>query len=167
MRLLISDANILIDLDDGGILELSFQLPLTLQVPDVLLDEELGDMSERLRSLGLTTAELRPEGVSRASELNALYPRTSRMDCMALALAEQQACPLLTGDAALRAAAEHEQVEVRGTIWIVELLIEHGLMTIAATREAYARMRELGSRLPWSLINSRLNALEHGETLDE
>jgi hypothetical protein len=36
MQLLISDANILIDLEEGGLLEVFFRLPYQFSVPDIL-----------------------------------------------------------------------------------------------------------------------------------
>lgn len=43
MQLLISDANILIDLEEGEILDIFFQLPYQFSVPDILFFEELED----------------------------------------------------------------------------------------------------------------------------
>ena len=41
MQLLISDANILIDMDDSGLLSSLFKLPYEFVTPDVLFEEEL------------------------------------------------------------------------------------------------------------------------------
>ena len=41
MRLLIIDANILIDLEEGQLLEQFFQLPYNFRVPDILFSDEL------------------------------------------------------------------------------------------------------------------------------
>lgn len=43
MQLLISDANILIDLEEGELLNELFQLPYQFKVPDILFFEELED----------------------------------------------------------------------------------------------------------------------------
>ncbi|MFT5708399.1 MAG: hypothetical protein ACI9ES_002701, partial [Oceanospirillaceae bacterium] len=40
-QLLISDANILIDMEEGGLLEVMFQLPYDFATPDILFFEEL------------------------------------------------------------------------------------------------------------------------------
>ena len=53
MQLLISDANILIDMEEGGLLDLMFLLPYQFKVPDVVLDEELEEMAGRLRALSI------------------------------------------------------------------------------------------------------------------
>jgi len=51
--LLISDANILIDMADGGLLQAMFRLEETFAVPDVLFEEELEgkDAERRLKAL--------------------------------------------------------------------------------------------------------------------
>ena len=41
MRLVVSDANILIDMEEGGLIEAMFKLPETFAVPNVLFMEEL------------------------------------------------------------------------------------------------------------------------------
>ena len=87
------------------------------------------------------------------------YAGPSRNDCFALALAKQEACPLLTGDLALRKAAEKEAVIVMGTIWVVEQMVHHGVINKAEASAAYDRMQAAGSRLPWKVARSQLQAL--------
>ena len=41
MKVLISDANVLIDMEVGGLIELMFKLPFEFQTPDILFEEEL------------------------------------------------------------------------------------------------------------------------------
>jgi hypothetical protein len=41
MRLLISDANILIDMEAGALMETLFQLPMQFGIPDLLYYEEI------------------------------------------------------------------------------------------------------------------------------
>lgn len=80
--------------------------------------------------MGLALRELAGETMSYAMELIPRYTGASRNDCFALALAAQEGCTLLTGDKALRNAAESEQVMVRGTLWLVELMVRQELIGI-------------------------------------
>jgi len=59
----------------------------------------------------------------------------------AFALAEVEECPLLTGDAALRQAAETEQVEVKGTVWLISEMVREQRITIPVARAALQKMR--------------------------
>lgn len=61
MRLLISDANILIDVEVAGLTEVLFGLDHTFAVPDILYAEELAARHGRLIALGLEVMEPVPE----------------------------------------------------------------------------------------------------------
>ena len=78
---------------------------------------------------------------------------------MALALAKQEKCPLLTGDRDLKKAAELEGVFVSGTLWLVEQLIIHGLITVGVAKQSYEQMKVNGRRLPWFLVEQHLESL--------
>ena len=79
MQLLISDANILIDLEEGQLIDLMFQLPYQFTIPDILFAEELEDEHNHLLEIGLTLSELTGETMTYAMELIPRYNRASRM----------------------------------------------------------------------------------------
>lgn len=116
MLLLISDANILMDIEIGDLIAPMFSLGYQFAVPDVLYYEELEEQHAHLLKMGLEVRTVSAEGVARVVLLSQNHTRPGRNDLFALALAESEKCPLLTGDAALRAAAESEKLEVKGTI---------------------------------------------------
>ena len=156
MLAFISDANILIDVEVGGLMAPMFSLGYQFAVPDVLYFEELAEHHAHWRDMGLIVQSLPSEGVARVQALSQKYKRPSRNDLFALALAEQAQCPLLTGDAALRSAAETEWVEVKGTIWLVTEMVRKQCITATVARVAYKAMQEQGRRLPWALAHSML-----------
>jgi predicted nucleic acid-binding protein len=150
MRLLISDTNVLIDIEDGNLTPLIFRLPYEITVLDVLFESELSERHGHLLQAGLKVKSLTPEFVEKMEILNVKYPRPSIMDRLALALALQEQCPLLTGDRDLRAAAKGEGVEVHGTLWIVEQLLQTKLIEQRQARNSFDSMKAKGSRLPWN-----------------
>ena len=79
-----------------------------------------------------------------------------------MAAAEQEACPLLTGDRNLRVAAEGEGIEVHGTLWVAERLVVAGVVSVDELRDAYAKMRASERRLPWAEVDRQLKRLETG-----
>lgn len=160
MQLLISDANILIDLEEGQLIALMFQLPYQFTIPDILFIEELEDEHNHLIELGLTISELTAKTMTYAIDLIPRYNKASRNDCFALALAVQEKCPLLTGDKALKKAAEAEAVMVKGTLWLVDLMVRQNLIDTAQAREAYLRMKDAGRRLPWHVAEAMLVEIE-------
>lgn len=78
---------------------------------------------------------------------------------MALALAKQEACTLLTGDTNLRIVANTEQVNIMGTIGLLCAMIENQLLTVDGTFKALDRMKSGKRRLPWADVEKTLNAL--------
>ena len=160
MLAFISDPNILIDVEVGGLLAPMFTLGYQFAVPDVLYFEELAEQHAHWRDMGLIVKSLPSEGVARVQALSQKYKRPSRNDLFALALAEHEQCPLLTGDAALRSAAEAERVEVKGTVWLVTEMVRKQCITATVARVAYKTMQEQGRRLPWELAHSMLKTME-------
>ena len=79
---------------------------------------------------------------------------------MALRWAQQEQCPLLTGDKDLRQAAEAEKVKVKGTLWLVEALVLQHIINIQTAKHSYEQMEANGRRLPWKQAHQRLNELE-------
>lgn len=158
--LLVSDANILIDIEVGGLLAPMFSLDYRFAVPDVLFFEELERQHRTLPDMGLQVQELDASMIERVVELAKSYPRTSRNDLFALALAAKMESPLLTGDKDLKAAAESEHVTVRGTLWLVSERMRAGKVSVLVARGAYDRMRVNGRRTPWDWVEKMLAAPE-------
>ena len=162
MRLLTCDTNILIDLEEGRLLEQFFQLPYEFRVPDILFSEELEAQHSHLSTLGLQLGELTSQSMLDAAALIRRYGGLSRNDCFTLALARQERCSLLTGDKDLREAAEREAVIAKGTVWLVEQMVTHQIIDKLQAKAAYDRMKANGRRLPWTLALKQLDELQLG-----
>lgn len=160
MQLLISDANIIIDMVEGGLVTVFFNLPYEFCVPDVLYYEELEEQHSHLCELGLGLRELSSASLSKVTTIKARYVGPSTNDVFALLLAQQEGCPLLSGDKDLRDAATAERIEVRGTIWLVEELVHHGIIDNDKALEAYDKMKAAGRRLPWVEAAKRMGQLQ-------
>ena len=167
MLLFISDANVLIDIEIGALVAPMFSLEYLFAVPDVLFYEELEKQHAYLLDMGLEPRELDEVMVSSVVRMAAQYPRPGRNDLFALVLAAHEQCPLLTGDKDLKAAAENENVEVRGTLWLVSEMVRTGKITVSVARGAFQLMRTHGRRLPWDLAEQVLIALEPAQPPDE
>ncbi len=110
--LLISDANILIDMEAGRLLEKLFELPMQIAVADILYWEEIEPGSPGLDSYGLHILEVTGEYIEYAVTLAARYGSApSYNDYLSLALARKKGCPLLTGDQALKSVAHAEGIK--------------------------------------------------------
>ncbi|TQE97794.1 MAG: DUF3368 domain-containing protein [Spiribacter salinus] len=160
MALIISDANILIDFECAALTPRLFQLDLDLAVPDLLYHDELSTHHGDLPALGLQLLELPPELISQAYEYRSRYSKPSIYDLFALVLSLDRQCPLLTGDKALRELARSKDVEVFGTIWLMEQLFDARLVTIDEMESAYGIMLDNQSRLPEREIGRQLRRLK-------
>lgn len=165
MPLLISDANIVIDIVDGGLLEQMFQLEHTYAIPDVLYEEELAPYQRDLERLGIRILGLTPQAIERSLALYAENKRQgiSSNDCMALTLAEQEECPLLTGDGKLRTLCQANNVVCKGTLWLVEEMFNAEIITCDQAEDAYSLMQKKGSRLPWDKIERQIKEFRQTE----
>ena len=161
-RLLISDANIIIDMNTGGLLRLMFRLDATFAVPDTLFEEELRAHHPELPRLGLRLLELREETVVYAERLVEKYRGlgASINDLLALALAWQEKCPLLTGDSRLRTAGQTEGVDLHGSVWLIDQRLQAGTITVRQAAAGYEKMRNAGRRLPWDEIEKQLRTFK-------
>lgn len=160
MIVLISDANIIIDMQEGGLIGLLFSLPHCFKIPDILYYDELDEQHSSLVDDGLVLSELTSPSMNYALHLSEVANGPSRNDCFALALAKQEQCPLLTGDRALRELAAQENVEVKGSIWVVEEMIHNNILTVEQARQSYQTMESAGRRLPWQTAYRRLDELD-------
>ena len=125
MKYISSDTNIWIDFNSIDRTNLPFLIPCTYIMYREALDKEVVSPPELVKSLtdlGLKTVELTTEEFFYADECMDRYSKISRFDSTALAIAKKRNIPLLTGDNALRKAAEAEGVEVLGTIGILDKL---------------------------------------------
>jgi hypothetical protein len=168
MQLLISDANILIDMEAGELMETLFRLPMQFGIPDLLYYEEIEEGSPGLEQLGLQIMEVSGDFVKYAAALprqyNPMLPakhgaKPSHNDYLALALAKQESCTLLTGDANLRIVASKESVTVMGTIGLLCAMVENQLLTVDDALKALHKMKEGKRRLPWPDAEKMLDAL--------
>jgi len=140
-----------------------FALEYEFAVPDLLYAEELEQQHSDIVDKGLLVIGLTSESILAANNLfeqnNQL--KVSVNDCIALSLAQQESCSLLTGDARLKQLAIIEGVPVRGTLWLVEKMIMANGVTIEQAEVAYAKMRNDGSRLPEANIKKQIEKFKN------
>lgn len=158
MAVLVSDTSVIIDLERGEILEAVFALEVEFAVPDLLFERELaGPLGERLVGLGLRVEELDPTELEGATLLSRVDRRLSLPDTFAFSLAESRRWTLLTGDAALRSAAEAHQVDVHGSLWVYDQLEAEQVCGPETLHEALGKTSSHPRcRLPRSEVSRRL-----------
>jgi len=166
MEYISSDTNVWIDFSVIGRIRLPFYLPYTYIMSTDAIDDELlspTGLRDELMRCGLVGVEITIEEFNLAEEFGLSYPRLSTYDRIALAIAKERKIVLLTGDIALRKAAKSENVNMLGTIGILDQLLDGNYI---AEQEYEFCLLELQKhngqviRLPKSEINSRLLRLK-------
>jgi predicted nucleic acid-binding protein len=140
----------------GGLIEAMFRLPFEYATPALLFEQELRSYHHDLPARGLRLLDIEPAGIQRMVNLGRLYAGVSSSDLASLVLAEQLQVPLLTGDRKLRQVCLAEDLEVRGTVWLVGETIARDIVPVDVAEAAYQRMENDGSRLPWDEVERQL-----------
>ncbi len=132
MAFISSDTNVWIDFSIIDRIALPFCLPNTYIMHFDAIDNEILSpvgLRDKLLQCGLIGVELSIEEFQLAEEYGSRYPRLSTFDRIALAIAKERSIVLLTGDAALRKAANDEGVNILGTIGILDQLLDGSFIT--------------------------------------
>ena len=125
MEYISSDTNVWIDFATIGKTEMPFRLPYTYIMSEYVIDDELlspEGFREELLSYGLLPVEITDEEFFLAERYGSNYRKLSVHDRIALAIAKSRHIILLTGDGALRKAANNENISVIGTLGILDQL---------------------------------------------
>ena len=97
---LVTDTNIWIDLDNGGILEDVFRLPYDFLIPDIATRELIRPPWKILQAFGLVLQELAADQVIELAQLRLSHRYLSVIDLASFLLAKSLDAILLTGDSA-------------------------------------------------------------------
>ena len=154
MKVAVQDANILIDLVEGGLLDAWFLLRIETLTTDLVM-HEIGDPAQRamldayVRSGSLQIIELDPAQLASAAVLLASGPRgLTIQDCSVVTLAREREAVLITGDALLRRHAESIGVTVHRTLWILDRLVADGALGARVASEKLRLLMGKDRRLP-------------------
>ena len=125
MEYISSDTNVWVDFMTIGRTELPFRLPYKYIMWEETITEEFLTpewFRETMLACGLNPVEITIEEFMLAEEYGSKYIKLSVHDRIALAIAKERNITLLTGDGALRKAANKERVKVMGTLAIMDKL---------------------------------------------
>jgi hypothetical protein len=154
---LVSDTNIWIDLHHGGLLRQIFDLPCAFATTDFAFEELREPAGADLCRWGLSVVGFPGEETPDIYRLRETLCNPSLADVSCFYLASQRGWTLLTGDKAVRRACQQQGVEVHGTLWLLDALYDHQLVTGAQLCRALNDMLTQGGRLPQKACSERLS----------
>ena len=145
-ELVVVDSSVLVELSKRELLAAMFRLPLTFAVPDLLILQELTDLSgcdrNELPGMGLRVEALDPAGVAMAQSIQAGNRPLSLADCFALTLASINQSLLLTEDKRMRRFARSQHMAVRDVLWVFDRVCVDQIVTQEEALIALLSMRD-------------------------
>lgn len=163
MKIVINDANILIDLAKLELIQvfakISFDLHTTDFVIEELNDEQQKPVSKLIKSGKLKIIETEDakdfQGITNILENSS---GLSFEDCSIWYYSKKLSGALLTGDGRLRKQATKEGIEVRGIIFIFDELLKQELISFTIAIDKIEKLSLLNNRLPKKEIEKRIES---------
>lgn len=167
MRILINDANILIDLVELGLLKEFSQLSFELYTTDFILAEI--DEIQRAQFDAIIEAGNLNVVVTEADEdfggiTSLLFSGggLSFEDCSTWYYSRKMGGILVTGDGNLRRIAIADGIEVRGIIFLFDELLAQKIITCERAVEKIEQLLTINNRLPKDAIRIRIRLWKRG-----
>ena len=152
MKVVVEDANVLLDLVYGGVFALWLGMDYE-HVTTHLVWQEIKTPDQRAKiqpliEVGrLKLLDFSAPMWAEVAEFSARY-QVSIADASVWVVARAEGAILLTGDSKLRTSAKSTGVEVRGVLWVLDELIDAGRISAKEALEAMERMVDRGAFLP-------------------
>jgi len=163
MKILINDANILIDLVKVDLFIQFADLPYDLYTTDFILSEvdqkeELNELIEGGKLSIIVTVEVEDfRGIYSLLEGSS---GLSFEDCSAWYYSKKMNGTLVTGDGKLRKIVQRNMIEVRGIIFILDEILNNGLINFQTAIEKIELLYKLNNRLPRKELKKRIDLWE-------
>mgnify|MGYP001149367987 CR=1 FL=1 len=155
--LLITDTNIWIDLKNGHLLEDVIRLPYQLMIPDLARSELSRGVSwQELIQRGVSEVELTGSQLTELVEIRSRWKGLSITDVAAFILARDYQAILLTGDERLRKMAVSQQIPVHGLLWLLDEMVQSGVLAKKQAAHALGLITSKNPRLPQDECQKRL-----------
>lgn len=163
MIIVVSDACLIFDIIDINLFDEFFKLNFQAHITSSVLaefegEEYLNPVMEKIKNGSLKLHHLSPSDQIHLKKLMKKHSsRLSEPDCSCLYIAPILSATILTCEKRLTATAKNLDIEVHGSLWVFDLLIESSIIT---RKIAYKKLKQL------MLINPRMPKKECEERLE-
>jgi rRNA-processing protein FCF1 len=171
MKVVINDANILIDLVELDLLETFSQLDFELYITDFVVNEINNYQKKAIQKLNTNQqlAILETTEVSDYQAIQQLLDTNNGLsfeDCSVWHYSQKLKGILLTGDGKLRKQALKSGLEVRGIIYIFDELVKAQLLSYLDAANKMESLVQLNNRLPKKEIEKRIKAWRNNKPIE-
>lgn len=160
-KLIVSDTNIFLDLLDTELLKEFFNLPYEIKtsmlvIGEIKKDEQLQAIKPFIDSNKLKIGDISDEEFNSCYVLKLITPGDlSIADCSVWRMAKTDNAKLLTSDAKLRKAAEKDNVEVHGILFVFDEMISNNILSITKAIGKVDLLKEKNKRFPKKLAETK------------
>lgn len=158
MRVVVTDVSVFFDLFEIQVLPEFFALDWEILTTDFVFNEilranqmevfDVYEKSERLKKLSFTSEEeMQVRNFKTKLSIHSIADKTILWKAL------QLEATLLTCDKKLREEAEGHAIEVRGSIWVIEQLVENGIINSTRGISLLEKLKMTNNRLPLDLID--------------
>lgn len=151
-RIYIHDACVLLDLIEGDILDFWFQLGFETRTTHLVYQEILEEEQSSLLQTYVDADKLILESIDEADipDLNVQAKKwnVSLQDISVAHLAKKHGGILLSGDRRLRIRSVEAGIEVKGILWVLDMIVERELLIPQRALKALDAILEAGGRMP-------------------
>jgi len=165
MKLIITDANIFFDIICIGALPEFFALDYEISttnfvVKEILESNQKEQIESFIRAKKLHVFKLTIDEIEAIMTFPTKRTFKGITDKTVLWKSHQLKCPLLTGDKKLKNEAEDLQIEVHGSIWVINELIEQKIITNTKGVELLEALKFINASLPHNEIDKIIKRLK-------
>ena len=165
MKVVITDVSVFFDLYSLQVLSEFFNLDWEIHTTDFVYNEivhveQIDEFAVFAETQKLKIIKISAEEEVQIKDMILLRPNKSFPDKTVLWKAKQHNCTLLTCDGVLRKEAIHQNIEVHGSIWVVNQLVEYNKITIQKGIKLFEKLKRVNTRLPYNEIDKIINTLK-------
>lgn len=162
MEIVVTDANIFLDLWNTGLMDGFCPMGWRIHTTDFVLAELYAPDEMREKMAGLIAGKkiiVAPFSPTKyAGMLRLMRKGLSEADCSVLYYAKSGGYAVLTGDKALRKAAESMGIDVRGIFHVFDAMKDNDLLTEEEYRAGLIKLMSTNKRLPLQEFVKRLDS---------
>lgn len=159
--LLISDANIFIDLDKTDLLRYFDRLGFAIATSDFVYNELNTEQKSILDELDIEIYKMDGDELlsfyTEFSDLN--LKKLSSQDYSIFYYAKKCAGEVLSNDLRLRKFAQRKSIPIKGLFYILDEMVSQNCVTASVMVEKLIMLKEINKRLPIDEVDKRIEAL--------
>ena len=164
MKLIITDTNVFFDIITIDALPEFFALDFEIcttdfVVSEILLSHQREQVESFIRAKKLIVFELSIDEIDSIRNFKTTRFFKGITDKTVLWKSHQLKCPLLTGDKKIRNEAEDLNIEVHGSIWVIQKLITDEVVSKQAGTVLLEKLKASNTNLPHNEIDKLIRQL--------